>query len=299
MTFLRYGAIAAALSPALTNCAPVAVDHLPPIARALAAIETDSGGRLGVALVDADGRLLLASRPEERFALCSTFKLLLAGMVLDGDAKGLWSLDDRIAISEADIVYHSPAMRDHVSRGSVSMGDAAKAMVTVGDNAAANLLLRRTGGLQPFNKWLRQGGDTVTRLDRFETALNENAAGDPRDTTTPQAMARSAADLVLGDRLPPARRAALREWLRASETGLSRIRAGLPRGYAAGDKTGTCGAEGRESYNDVAFILPDHGGKSRGYLLAVYLDRPASGANRASAHIADVARVAARTMASE
>lgn len=293
----RDAAIAAALIPALTNCAPVAGDRSPSVASALAMIEAESGGRLGVALVDADGRLLLANRAEERFALCSTFKLLLAGMTLDGLAKGLWSLEDRLPISDADIVYHSPAIRDHLPRGWVSMGDAAKAMVIVGDNAAANLLLRRMGGLQPFNEWLRQGGDTVSRLDRFETALNENAAGDPRDTTTPLAMARSAADLVLGDRLPATERAALRGWLRASETGLSRIRAGLPSGYVAGDKTGTCGAEGRESYNDVAFILPDDSAEHRGYLLAIYLDRPASDADGANVHIADVARVAVRTMA--
>jgi beta-lactamase class A len=79
----------------------------------------------------------------------------------------------------------------------------------------------------------------------------------------------------------------LRRWLVASRTGQRRIRAGLPAGWQAGDKTGTCGT----AVNDVAFIVSPGG---REYMLAVYLDRPTVPAARAEAALADVGRLAAR-----
>ncbi len=48
----------------------------PVLQSAFFAIEARTGGRLGVAALDAEGQTLAAWRAEERFALCSTFKLL-------------------------------------------------------------------------------------------------------------------------------------------------------------------------------------------------------------------------------
>lgn len=165
--------------------------------------------------------------------------------------------------------------------------------MTISDNTAANLLVRRLGGGSSFNSWLRELGDPMTRLDRAEPQLNSNHPGDLRDTSTPKAMAQSAAKLLFGSALEPAERQMLRDWLIASQTGLKRIRAALPDGYVAGDKTGTCGAKGRESYNDVAFIVPDSANGAAGYILAVYLDRPAADAAEADRSIAELAAVAA------
>ena len=95
---------------------------------------------------------------------------------------------------------------------------------------------------------MRTLGDPVTRLDRIETELNEAAPGDPRDTTTPAAMASDIRALVLGDALARLARAA-EGWLIANKTGGTRISAGVPAGWIVGDKTGT-GERGTN--NDVA-----------------------------------------------
>lgn len=282
----------AAVALLMTSCMPAVRPELAVLEPQLRSIEIASGGRLGVALADAKGRVIGSYRGAERFAFCSTFKLLLAGMVLDGYRNGRWSLDESLPVAQADIVFHSPVATAHVGRGSMTIGAAAQATVQMGDNAAANLLIRRTGGVEAFNRWLRELGDPATRLDRLETGLNENRAGDVRDTTTPEAIARSAAKLLFGTALASAEQQMLRSWMVESETGLKRIRAGLPAGYVVGDKTGTCGAKGRESYNDVAFVLPDPGADSRGYILAVYLNRPTGSADDANAAIAQVARSA-------
>lgn len=255
-------------------------------AKAIRDLETRSGGRLGIAVVDARGKLLSADRGHERFAMCSTFKLLLAGQVLERAAKGV-SLRTPLAFTRADLVSYSPGTEKLVGadgKGTQRLGFAARDAVVLSDNTAANLILTQIGGPAAFTAAVRRAGDEVTRLDRNEPELNENALSDERDTTSPIAMATSAASYVFGSRLTPDYRKQLRGWMIESETGLKRIRAGLPQGWIAGDKTGSCG----NAYNDVAFVETPGGGK---YVIAIYLDRPAVKGDAASAIIAEATRI--------
>lgn len=260
------------------------------VAARLAAIERRTGGRLGVALMDAGGRLIVGHRAGERFAMCSTFKLPLAAMALDGAEDGRWRLGETLRVTQADILNHSPVAERHVADGAITIEEAAAAVVLVSDNGAANLLLRRMGGPAAFTAWLRAAGDGETRLDREELALNENAPGDPRDTTTPRASAAFTARLLTGDLLSPDSRALLRRWTVETNTGARRIRAGLSQGWEAGDKTGSCGT----AWNDVAWVRARAG---QFYALSVYLDRPTEvrGAE-AEAVLAEVARETAALM---
>lgn len=261
------------------------------LAKAVTAIERRSGGRLGVAVTDARGALLFGHRADERFAMCSTFKLLLAGQVLARAADGV-SLRTPLPFTRADLVTYSPGTEKRLGadgRGEQRLGFAAKDAVVLSDNSAANLILAHIGGPAAFTAEIHRRGDQVTRLDRNEPTLNENAPGDVRDTTSPAAMAKSAAGYVYGDWLTAGHRDTLRGWLIESETGLGRIRGGLPQGWVAGDKTGTCGT----AYNDVAFVEEPGGAK---YMIAVYLDRPAVKGDGASAVIADVARAVAQDL---
>lgn len=278
--------MAAALFLAAADAGAQRRPAAPDPALRLAAIERASGGRIGVALLNARGQALLAHRANERFAMCSTFKLPLAGFLLNNGAL----LRAPLRYTRADLLPNSSYSESRMlssGAGQMNVNEAARAIVVVSDNTAANLLLSHIGGPERLNAWLRRLHDPVTRLDRTETSLNENARADPRDTTSPLAMARTASLLVIGDTLPPSHRRWLREWMTASRTGLHRIRAGLPAGWAAGGKTGTCGT----AYNDVTWFRTPAGND---YMLAVYLDRPTVDAAHAQAAIADVARVAAR-----
>jgi beta-lactamase class A len=144
---------------------------LPALARpaaALADLERRAGGRLGVALLDTATGTLQGHRLDERFGLCSTFKLLLAAAVLQRpDAEGL------IRFGPADLLAHAPVVRARLAEGRMSAAELAEATQTTSDNAAANLLLReRFGGPAGFTAWLRAQGDATTRIDRMEPEMN-------------------------------------------------------------------------------------------------------------------------------
>jgi len=258
---------------------------------ALARIEAGLGGRLGVAAVNLRTGARLSHRANERFAMCSTFKWTLAALVLAEVDAGRAKLAEAIRLGKGDLLPHSPVTETHLAAGTITLGELCAAAIGVSDNAAANLLLRRLGGPVRLTAFLRRTGDPVTRLDRTETALNENRPGDPRDTTTPAAMIGSMHRLIFGTGLSPHSREVLQGWMRATTTGLDRLRGGLPRGWIAGDKSGT-GANG--AYNDVAFAVPRPG--SPPLLIACYIDAArASGAAASAAHIA-VARIVARQL---
>ncbi|HKY80920.1 MAG TPA: SGM family class A beta-lactamase [Sphingobium sp.] len=247
-------------------------------------IEQATGGRLGVALVDRKGALLLGFNRDERFAMCSTFKAALAAAVLMGADAGKFGLEGQVAFTKDDILDHAPVVKQNRKRGRLSMGELAQAAVEVSDNSAANLLLPLVGGPQGLTAFLRSHGDEVTRLDRNEPDLNENTQGDERDTTSPAAMAGLMARLIFRDMHPESAKR-LRGWLAASSTGDHRIKAGLPQGWTSGSKTGSCGT----AFNDVALVKAPSGEE---YILAIYLDRPTVDAKAAEAAIAEVARAA-------
>lgn len=247
-------------------------------------IEQATGGRLGVALVDSKGALLLGFNRDERFAMCSTFKAPLAAAVLAGADAGKFGLDGQVAFTKADIMDYAPVVKQNRKRGRMSLAELAQAAVEVSDNSAANLLLPMIGGPAGLTAFVRAHGDGVSRLDRNEPGLNENAEGDPRDTTSPAAMAGLMARLIFRD-LQPDSATRLRSWLNGSTTGANRIKAGLPAGWSSGSKTGSCGT----AFNDVALVKAPSGEE---YLLAIYLDRPTVDAKAAEAAIAETARAA-------
>jgi beta-lactamase class A len=224
---------------------------------ALAELERHSGGRLGVYLLDTDSGRELGYRPDERFGMCSTFKLPLAAAVLREADAGRLALDERIAFSSDDMVPYAPVTEQHLADGAMTVAALAEATQTTSDNVAANLLMRRLGGPEAVTRMFRAMGDTLTRIDRWEPEMNLVPAGEERDTTTPRAIAGLVARVFTGDLLTPASRELLRGWMTATATGTRRIRAGLPSDWIAGDKTGTGIAPAMANkYNDVAVIWP-------------------------------------------
>lgn len=254
--------------------------------QAMAQIEQDAQGRLGVAMLDTGSGLALGWRQDERFAMCSTFKLPLAAWVLALVDQGRERLDARVQYSEAELVEYSPVSGPKAGAGGgLTVGELCSATVSLSDNSAANVLLARHGGPAALTAWLRSQQDSITRLDRNEPSLNEAAVGDERDTTTPLAMLHTMQRLVLGTALSPSSRATLQRWLIETSTGDQRLRAGAP-GWKVGDKTGTSGSSG--TANDIGVLWPPAGGAP--VLVTCYLTQSTAHPEQRDAAIAQVAR---------
>jgi beta-lactamase class A len=236
--------------------------------RALKRIQKRIGGRLGVDVLDSQSGRRFGIDETSRYAMASTFKLPLAAALLWQIDRGAFGPERPLAISQKDLMHNSPAVEARLAAGATAMTirELCVAVVTQSDNAAANVLLAGIGGPAALTTFFRTSvGDTVTRFDRTEMELNSNLPGDPRDTTTPRAMVDSMLRIFTQEVLSIPARALLIDWMTASRTGLDRVRAGIPKTWQVGDKTGT-GANG--AVNDLVVAYPPG---RRPIFVAVYM----------------------------
>ena len=283
MSLSRRHLLAAGAALGLAGCSPKASQAFDLAGRMLE-IKKRHGGRVGVSAIQGGKTVNLDSN--ERFAHCSTFKWVLATAILQQADQGRLSLAKEIAFGQKDLLDYAPVTKAHVADGKMAISDLCAAAVEVSDNTAANLLLPLVGGPSGLTQFVRGLGDTVTRFDRTEPDLNSNIDGDERDTTTPAAMAGLLRTVFTTPVLKPDSLDRLKAWMVATSTGQKRIRAALPAGWTAGDKTGT---SGNGAVNDVAVIWPDKGDP---IFMAVYTTGGTLDAAGREAAIADTAKLA-------
>lgn len=280
--------LSAGLAPDLANAALFAQKSTSDLTSRINELERASGGRLGVAVLDTRTGRRFAWRGDERFRMCSTIKAPLSAAILRRVDQGRERLDRRVTFGRDVLMGNSPVVEKHVEDG-MTIGALCAATITWSDNAAANLLFDALGqgegkGPADLTRFLRAIGDQTTRSDRREPELNTGAPDDPRDTTTPTAILATWKTLLLDDALTPASRKQLTDWLVANRTGDKRLRAGLPKTWRVGDKTGN---NGRDTTNDIAIGWPPG---RKPILIACFHDRGSSDDDARSAVHAQVAR---------
>ncbi|MDA3629189.1 class A beta-lactamase [Saccharopolyspora sp. WRP15-2] len=275
--------------PALVACGTVE-GAAPPAPAApgpdLSELERRYDARLGLYAVNVRTGRTLVNRPDERFALCSTFKTYAVAAVLREHGLNSDFYNKVIRYSRADLVSYSPITEQHVDTG-MTVSALCEATMTVSDNTAANLLLRELGGPQAIAPFARSIGDASTRLDRWEADLGTAIPGDERDTSTPAGLAAGYRALVVGDALAAPERDQLTQWLIANTTGAEKLRAGLPPNWRTGEKTGS-GDYG--TANDAGVTWTEDGAP---IVIAVLTTRPRPDDEGSSELIAEAGRLVA------
>lgn len=257
------------------------------VTKTILEVEQRLKARLGVVLDDLESGTTWTHRADERFPMCSTFKALAGAAILARVDRGEEELARRVVFREADLVTYSPVTKAHVGGDGMPLGEICAAAITTSDNTAGNLMLKALGGPEGLTLFLRSIGDDVSRLDRWETELNEAKPGDPRDTTSPSALTKTMQTLALGSALSAKSRDQLTAWLVANKTGDAKVRAGVPKDWRVGDKTGA-GEYGTN--NDTGIIWPPN---RKPILFTILMTETASPVPEKNAGMADIARAVA------
>lgn len=257
----------------------------------LVALERRHPGRICVSVLNLASGKRLDHRADERILICSTFKAIAAALVLHRVDRGEEKLDRRIRFSKKDLVPHAPSTGPRVGGTGMTIAELCEAMMTLSDNAAANLLLASFGGPAALTAFFRKLGDEVSRLDRIEIELNtHDHPGDVRDTTTAAAMLKNLQKLLFTDVLSNPSRSQLAAWLIANKTGDTRLRAGVPANWLVGDRTGTNGDK-HGNANDVAVMWPPDRAP---IIVTAYCEIPSIEGNQRNTVIAEIGRIASR-----
>ncbi len=224
--------------------------------KSLLQYEKETGGRIGLYALNLSTGALIQWRAHERFVMCSTFKASLAACVLKRVDQGQSKLEDLISYDSSDLLDYAPIAKFNLDKGALSLRELCKASVELSDNTCANLLLAHIGGPPALTDFWRSLNDKVSRLDHNEPALNRSRPGDFEDTTTPAAMVSNLKNLLFGNTLSDDSRKYLTEWLIGCKTGENRLRAGLPKNWSIGDKTGN---NGSDAAGDIAVAWSEQG----------------------------------------
>jgi beta-lactamase class A len=264
------GTAPASASAVAAAPAAVAVSGEAQVRKELRALEKSFKGRIGAYAVDTATGKTVTYRSGERFPLLSTFKAMACAAVLQKARTSAPGLMDKVIRWKADeVLEYSPVTKKHVKDG-LTVAQLCEATITVSDNTAGNLILRQIGGPAGLTRYFRSLKDPISRLDRYEPGLNNWTPKEKRDTTTPSAIARDLRLLTTGDALHAKDREQFNAWLIATKTGDARIRAGLPKTWTIGDKTGT-NSSGFGGGNDIAVIWPEKGAAP--IIMAIYTNR--------------------------
>ena len=227
--------------------------HAEDLEQTIDRLESQLSARIGVAVFDSATKETWTHRPNERFLMNSTVKVLVCAAVLSRDDL---DLTETLPVYGKDIFGHAPVTR-HLSGGTMTIADLCLAAVDQSDNGATNVLFDWLGGPERLPAFLRSIGDDITRSDRIEPALNLFVSGDVRDTTSPAAMVQTLQAIFAGDALSLDRRVHLTNWMRPGSWTSALIRPAVPTGWDVADKSGS----GRNTRNLIAVLTPPTGSR--------------------------------------
>lgn len=268
-------------------------------------IAATAGGRIGFAALHVESGECVEINADAAFPMASTYKIPIAIQLLSRVDRGEISLADRIEVTEPDLRIGSELslLLDSPPEAAFALRHLLDLSLSVSDNTAADLVLRAAGGPGAVSRRMRELGAADVRIDRDSLHVLLDLAGaspqqpprsidefqrliggvkpetqsrtvdafdqDPRDTTTPKAMALLLARLARGEALSPKSTTRLLAMM-VRARGSARIRAALPDSIARpAVKSGTLLGANTCFVNDIGIItLP----QDRGHLvIAAYI----------------------------
>ncbi|MCD8540859.1 MAG: class A beta-lactamase, subclass A2 [Leadbetterella sp.] len=240
----------------------------------LDAVIKDKKLRVGVAILDMKSGELTEINGRENFPLQSVFKFHIAAKVLDDVDKGKLHLDQPIAVPASEILENtwSPLRDEHGKKDlNMRLDSLVYYMVASSDNNACDILLRRVGGPEAVNDYIRSLGISGTQIEVNEEQMHQDWETQFRNVATPVSTVEVLKKFYLREFLSGDMHNFLWAQMVNSTTGLKRLKAGVPAGTVTAHKTGSSGrnAEGLSAAtNDAGIIvLPD----GQAYIISVFV----------------------------
>ncbi|MGF1535175.1 MAG: serine hydrolase [Elainellaceae cyanobacterium] len=214
----------------------------------------------GVMILDLDTGDYVDIRANAPIAAASTIKVPILVAFLQSVEAGSIGLSDRLTMEEADIVGEAGEMQLQPAGTTYSALETADLMITISDNTATNILIRKLGGQSALNQRFSQWGLTQTQIAQPLPDI------EGQNTTTPMEMVTLLTSISNGNLLSSRSRDRMFDILRNTRTD-SLLPQGIPPDAAIAHKTGTIG----QMLGDVGIIDTPQGNQ---YAIAVMVKRP-------------------------
>ena len=285
-----------------------AASEAPILSARLKALGRGFDGEVGIAVRDIDDGWTASFGGDQPFPQQSVSKLWVALAILDQVDQRKMALSDTLVVRKSDLSVFNQPLRKFVGEGGYATSIEKLLVGAIGqsDNAANDLLMRHAGGPQAVQALIAARGLGAIRAGPGEKVMQTKVAGlswrpeysfdrtfwqdrdalsaetravnldeylrDPVDAATPEAIVAALTRLQKGELLSPASTALLIRMMAESETGQSRLRAGLAPGWTLAHKTGTGQVMGvvATGFNDVGILTAPDG---HAYAVAVMISQ--------------------------
>ncbi|AJC49272.1 class A beta-lactamase [Allofrancisella guangzhouensis] len=215
-------------------------------------LEIKYGGKIGIYLIDYNNKSHFGYNQNFYFPICSVYKFLVVGAILKESMITPNFLNEKIKINKNDIIGYTPITSENIDK-KLTIEELSKAAI-LSDNTAANLLIKKLGGLKNLNKFIWSLDDKDTKITVNEPTINNVDLRDSLNKTTPQIIAKDLNKIAFEKKvLNKKYQLIFKKWLQENDTGKNRIAFSIPKEWKVGDKTGTCEYG---TTNDVAIIWP-------------------------------------------
>lgn len=250
-------------------------------------------GRVGIAVARVGCPWLAGHNEQRYFPQQSVSKLWVALAVLDAADRKILQIDSKVAVTRSDLtVFNQPLRYAVLERGAAtySLRELMRYALSLSDNTANDVLLRKVGGPAAIRSMLQRKGLAGIRFGPGEKRLQSAIAGlrwqsdyslgrsfyearaklptaervaaldaylaDPVDGAQPAGIVRAMAALAEGRLLSSAATEVMLDELSRTRSGPLRLKAGVPNGWRVYHKTGTGQELGSRAtgYNDVALL---------------------------------------------
>jgi beta-lactamase class A len=284
------------------------------------------GDRVGIAVRDVGAGWVAAYDGDSLYPQQSVSKTWVTLAVLDAVDRGAAALDQPVEIRPEDLsLFNQPIRKRVVAQGvwRTTPDELMAIAITQSDNAANDALERVAGGPEAVRAMLARKGITDVHVSSGERLMQTEAAGltwrpefsfgrafwearerlpdgvrsqalfryllNPPDGASPKGITAALARLQRGELLSPASTARMLGIMSHTQTGASRLRAGLEPGWSLAHKTGTGQVMGQMAtgFNDVGLLTAPDG---HVYAVAVMIGRTDKPLAERQALMAEVTR---------
>lgn len=240
---------------------------------------------VAIAVLDLADDSISGVRLDRPMPQLSVFKTWVAAAAADMVAQRKLAWDEKLTVSDAELKYEQPQIVATIAAQGheLTVETLVTLMVTVSDNAATDVLLRRMGGPEVVRAFLisRGIGNIGVKADEAglhargdavdaaiaaapseqRVAIAQRMLAEDPNRATARGIADGLARLYRGKLLDAAQTAKVLTILEATTSGPNRLRAGTPADYRLMHKTGTGGdSDGiLMGTNDVGIIVAPDG----------------------------------------
>jgi beta-lactamase class A len=281
-------------------------------------------GRIGACARDAMEDACVNA--DQRSSMQSVVKLIVGLATMEEVDNGRWKLNDAVIVRKQDLSVGVQPIAKRITSPDgyrTTIADLVKRAIVDSDSAACDILIAKLGGPKIVQAFLDRHKIAGIRVDRDERHLQTDTMGlpwkpeyvdsdtlmlavkaipeaqrqaafvayqkDPRDTSSPRAMANLLQALADGKLLSAASTKHVLGVMEDTVTFPDRLKAGLREGWTLGHKTGTSGTRGgiTVATNDVGVLTAPDG--TRISIAVLISDSPAPSESRAKL-MADLTR---------